>query len=119
MMQSCVSVLADVISEDCRYTIIHPRLLAPRNALQAICLDVALAIVEAHPRPQTLAAVALAVTPAFYTFDPGLRPRLLAFFENGVLRRMLQELQRAQSASDILSPAYEGELRVILGRFSY
>ena len=110
IVQACISVLADIISEDCRYRVRRTRLLAPPNALQAICLDVALAIIEAHPHPQTLSAVALAVIPAFHIFDSGLYPRLLAFFENGIMRGMLQQLQRAQGASEIFSRVHEGEL---------
>lgn len=106
---ACIAVLADIILEDCRYKTRRPRLLAPPNALQAVCLDVALAIIEAQPQPQTLAAVASAVIPAFDTFEPGLFPRIMAFFEDGILRGMLAQLRRAQDLPEVSTHHRQGD----------
>jgi len=73
--------------------------MTPPYALQAVCLDVALALMEAEPEPQTMAAVGLAVLPAFDTFEAGLYPRLVAFFEDGLMRRMLERLAEVQGAN--------------------
>lgn len=95
----CIAVLADIIAEDCRYKVLSPRPATPPYALQAICLDVALALIEAEPQPQTMAAVGFAVLPAFDTFAAGLYPRLVAFFEDGLVRRMLERLVEAQGGN--------------------
>ena len=56
----------------------------------------ALALLEVDPLPGTLASVGFAVLPAFDTFDRRLYPRLLAFFEEGLLRPMLGLLLEAR-----------------------
>ena len=99
LRSQCITLLAEIIAEDCRYKVSSPRLTTPPYALQAICLDVALALLEAEPRPQTMATVGFAVLPAFDTFEVGLYPRLVAFFEDGLMRRMLERLAEVQAVS--------------------
>jgi hypothetical protein len=103
LRQSCIALLAEVIAEDCRYQVLSPRLHAPPNALQAICLNLALALLEADPLPATLASVGFAVLPAFDTFEPCLYPRLLEFYGNGILRPMLTQLSIARGNFSIAS----------------
>jgi hypothetical protein len=99
LRSQCIALLAEIIAEDCRYKVLTPQLATPPYALQAICLDVALALLEAEPQPQTMATVGFAVLPAFDTFEAGLYPRLVAFFEDGLMRRMLEQLAEIQAAS--------------------
>ncbi|KAF8311639.1 hypothetical protein DL93DRAFT_2168963 [Clavulina sp. PMI_390] len=102
LRSSCIAVLAEVVAEDCRYKILSPRLLTPPYALQAVCLDVAVALLEDPPRPHTIAGVAHALIPAFGTFHPALYPRLIACFEIGIVRPMLLRL------SAVLGPQNSG-----------
>lgn len=107
LRSECVALLEDVVMEDCRYKVAPPTLMKPPYALQAVCLDIGVALMEETPSPETLAAVGEALLPAFDSFDPILLPRLLACFDNGIVRPMLRELTKLQG---IISPNSEGTI---------
>lgn len=117
LRSSCISILADVIAEDCRYKVLNPRLVTPPYTLQAVCLDIGIALLEEDPQAETMAAVGSALLPAFDTFDPGLYPRLIACFEDGLLRPMLEQLVVIQNAGldSLLAPGTEN-VRLSIGK---
>lgn len=96
-MEECVTILAELISEDCRFRVKTPRLRKPPNALQAVCLDFAQCLItnQLHD-PKVVADIGFAVLPAFSTFPKEMQPRLLRFFEESVLRGMLESLGQAR-----------------------
>ena len=120
MQSSCLELIAEVVEEDCRYRVRNPTPKVPTYALQAVTLDVALAVIEPDPKPHTLSAVAFSLIPAFYTFHTRLHSRLLQFFEEAILRELLKLLQKAQGSYRALYGSAQGgyahfdvELRLI------
>ncbi|KAF8326124.1 uncharacterized protein EI90DRAFT_3071593 [Cantharellus anzutake] len=99
---ACLDLVAQIVEEDCRYRVQNPRLKAPPHALQAVTLDVALAVLEPEPKPHTLSAVAFALIPGFYTFHPRFHSRLLQFFEEAILGTLLELLQKTQGSYQLL-----------------
>ncbi|KAJ7632645.1 hypothetical protein FB45DRAFT_913016 [Roridomyces roridus] len=99
LLSECISILASVILEDCRFQT-APRPSRPPNSLQALMLDVAQFLIHTHRRdPKIVCEIGLAMIPAFSTFPRGMFVRLLAFFEDGVIRSLLDELSRARRST--------------------
>jgi hypothetical protein len=97
LLHDCINILASVVSEDCRFRTSNARLTRPPYSLQAVCLDIAQILVKTHSHDaKILSMVGFAVIPAFASFDSALHTRLLVFFENGILRGMLEDLQSLQ-----------------------
>ena len=66
----------------------------PPNATHAIVLDVGLALVNMYRgEPKVLYEIGMAFLPAFSTFPEHMFDRLLAFFENGLVRAMVYSLR--------------------------
>ncbi|KAH0583846.1 hypothetical protein H2248_009444 [Termitomyces sp. 'cryptogamus'] len=104
LLSSCISVLASVVLEDCRYQIAFPRPSCPPNALQALALDVAQFLLHAHRHdPIVISNIGFTMIPAFSTFRPEMHGRLLNFFETAVIRGVLEDLEHIQGTIDIAS----------------
>lgn len=100
LLSLCVSILASVITEDCRYKIAMPRPSRPPNALQILILNIAQFLIHVHRHdPRVVSRIAFAMIPAFYTFPPQMRIRLLYFFETSIVRLVLQDPGRLQGLS--------------------
>jgi hypothetical protein len=70
--------------------------------LQAVVLDVALFLIHTQRHdPKIISQIAFALIPAFSTFHIEMQPRLLAFFEEGIIRDVLEDLSRIQGAGQI------------------
>ncbi|KAM6500500.1 hypothetical protein JOM56_003514 [Amanita muscaria] len=93
----CVSILASVVQEECRYKATAPGPRRPAHALHAVCLDVAqyLARSQWHD-PQLLSHVAQATIPAFSTFPKDMHGRVLKFFEESIILCLLEDLRLRQ-----------------------
>ncbi|KAK7693413.1 hypothetical protein QCA50_002981 [Cerrena zonata] len=113
LLSECISILSSIISEDCRYQIAAPKPSKPSFSLQILTLDIAQFLLHAHRNnPRTVSQITLAIIPAFHTFPRAMHTRLLAFFEEGVLGEMLDQLGRLQgrrstashSPDDMLHP---------------
>ncbi|KAJ7774577.1 hypothetical protein DFH07DRAFT_865871 [Mycena maculata] len=103
LLSQCISILASVILEDCRFQTHSPRPSRPPNSLQALILDVAQFLLHMHRHdPKIVSEIGLALIPAFSTFRPELHVRLLAFFEDGVIRSVLEDLRRARASTTSL-----------------
>ncbi|KAG6814364.1 hypothetical protein H0H92_010950 [Tricholoma furcatifolium] len=103
LLSTCISVLASVVLEDCRYQIASPRPSCPPNALQALTLDVAQFLLHTHRHDFNVTSkIGFAMIPAFSTFRPAMHGRLLTFFENAVIRCMLEDLAQIQGVNDIV-----------------
>lgn len=103
LLSQCISVLASVVSEDCRFKISSPRPSRPPNALQAVVLDVAQFLIHTQRHdPKVISEIAFALIPAFSTFHVEMQPRLFAFFE-GIIRGVLEDLSRAQGIGSVES----------------
>ncbi|KAK0483676.1 hypothetical protein IW261DRAFT_1464504 [Armillaria novae-zelandiae] len=101
LLSQCISILSSVVSEDCRYKISSPRPSRPPNALQALTLKVAQFLLHVHRRnPKVVSQIGLALIPAFYTFPPEMYARLLAFFEECIIRGILDDLREVQGLQD-------------------
>ncbi|KAJ3564293.1 hypothetical protein NP233_g8386 [Leucocoprinus birnbaumii] len=100
LLTLCVSVLASVVAEDCRFQTSLPRPLCPSNALQAITLNVAQVLlhINAH-NPRMVSQIGLALVPAFSSFNRDMYPRLISFFNQGIIRNSLSDLRRLQGIS--------------------
>ena len=100
LLFSCISILASVVLEDCRYKIASPRPSRPPNALQSLTLDVAQFLLHTHAHhPHIIAKIGFAIIPAFTTFQPEMHGRLLNFFESAVVRGMLNGLRGVDDIS--------------------
>ncbi|KIL00116.1 hypothetical protein PAXRUDRAFT_821994 [Paxillus rubicundulus Ve08.2h10] len=101
LLSRCISVISSVISEDCRFRTSSPKPSRPPNALQSISLDVAQLLIQVNRfEPSIVSRIAIAMIPAFSTFPSEMHPRLLAFFDNVLLRGTLQDLTRAREQTD-------------------
>ncbi|KAF9075268.1 hypothetical protein BDP27DRAFT_1315801 [Rhodocollybia butyracea] len=108
LLSQCISALSSVVSEDCRFRIASPRPSRPPYALQAVTLQVAEFLLHAHRHTsEVVSQVVFALIPAFSTFPKEMHSRLLAFFEECVIRNALEELSLIQGARDI-APALQG-----------
>ncbi|KAJ6502509.1 hypothetical protein C8R45DRAFT_976826 [Mycena sanguinolenta] len=100
LLSRCISIVASVILEDCRFQTKFPRPSRPPNSLQALILDVAQFLLHIHNHdPKVIAEIGLALIPAFSTFPSEMQGRLLAFFEDGVVRKLLENLERVRGPS--------------------
>jgi hypothetical protein len=64
-----------------------------------VVLDVAQFLTHTHRHdPKVLSQITFALIPAFSTFHIEMHPRLLAFFEEGIIRGVLDDLSRLQGA---------------------
>ncbi|KAG8959863.1 hypothetical protein FRC00_001196, partial [Tulasnella sp. 408] len=107
ILDECIDLLEELISEDCRYRVKKVHLTKPPNALQSVCLDFAQCLlINQRRNPKMIADIGFAVIPAFTTFPPEMHARLIRFFEENVLRGMLDDLaiDRAIERPDEASP---------------
>ncbi|KAF7304918.1 hypothetical protein MKEN_01206100 [Mycena kentingensis (nom. inval.)] len=119
LLSQCISILSSIILEDCRFQIHAPRPSRPPNSLQTLVLDVAQFLLHSHRHdPKIVSEIGLALIPAFNTFPTTMHARLLAFFEDGLLRSLLSDLahergpplQRASSGPE--SDAIPGAISI-------
>ncbi|KAG7092480.1 hypothetical protein E1B28_008832 [Marasmius oreades] len=97
LLAKCISILSSIVLEDCRFKVASPRPTRPPNALQAMTLEVARFLLYTHRHsPSTISDIAFALIPAFATFPYEICGRLLAFFEECVVRNALAELRLFQ-----------------------
>jgi hypothetical protein len=74
--------------------------------LQAVVLDVAQFLIHTQRHdPKILSQIAFALIPAFSTFQIEMQPRLLAFFEVGIIRGVLEDLGRTQGVGPVETSA--------------
>ncbi|KAH8117558.1 hypothetical protein DFH11DRAFT_1504486 [Phellopilus nigrolimitatus] len=98
LLSQCISILRSIVNEDCRFQVNSLRLARPPNALQALTLDVSQILVHLHRgNAKILYDIGLVIVPAFSSFPGSMHGRLLRFFEDGLLRSMLQDLNRLQN----------------------
>ncbi|KAF8590616.1 hypothetical protein K439DRAFT_1382139 [Ramaria rubella] len=98
LLLECIDILASVILEEGRFKTSSARLTRPPFGLQAACLDIAQTLIKTHFHDsKILSLIGFAVIPAFTSFDSALHTRLFTFFEDGILRGMLKDLQTCQS----------------------
>ncbi|RDB21389.1 hypothetical protein Hypma_011626 [Hypsizygus marmoreus] len=103
LLSLCISIIASIVMEDCRYRIASPRPSRPPNALQALTLDIAQFLLYTHRHdPNIITKIGFAVIPAFSTFQPEMHGRLITFFETSILRGMLEDLRQIQGVNDIV-----------------
>ncbi|KAJ7111596.1 hypothetical protein C8R43DRAFT_935944 [Mycena crocata] len=99
LLTQCISILGSIVLEDCRFQTHSPRPSRPPNSLQALILDVAQFLLHAHHHdPKIVSEIGFALIPAFSTFQQEMHARLLAFYEDGVLRSILDDLRRARGS---------------------
>ncbi|KAJ7774854.1 hypothetical protein B0H16DRAFT_1508657 [Mycena metata] len=107
LLAQCISVLASVVLEDCRFQTHSPRPTRPPNSLQAVILDAAQFLIHTHHHdPKIVSEIGFTLIPAFSSFPRETHARLLAFFE-GVVRGILDDLLRARgpsTTSSVVSP---------------
>ncbi|KIK57795.1 hypothetical protein GYMLUDRAFT_228917 [Collybiopsis luxurians FD-317 M1] len=102
LLSQCISAISSVVSDDCRFRIASPRPSRPPFALQAVTLEVAQFLLHTHRRSSEIVSeIVYALIPAFSTFPKEMHARLLAFFEDCVVRNALEELSSIQGAQDI------------------
>ncbi|KAF8628411.1 hypothetical protein AX15_003933 [Amanita polypyramis BW_CC] len=98
LLMQCVSVLASIVQEDCRYKTAAPRPLRPSNSLHALCLDIAQFLINTNRRnPQVVSHIAHVMIPSFSTFPKEMHVKLLKFFEECILWGVYQDLHTFQS----------------------
>ncbi|KAG8954643.1 hypothetical protein FRC04_011076 [Tulasnella sp. 424] len=102
IVDECLDLLEELISEDCRYRVKKVQLSRPPNTLQSVCLDFAQCLLTNQRRnPKIMADIGFAVIPAFTTFPREMHARLLRFFEESVLRGMLDDLSIARGSKTL------------------
>ncbi|KAI9070388.1 hypothetical protein FKP32DRAFT_1586228 [Trametes sanguinea] len=106
LLSQCITILASVISEDCRFKTSAPRPSRPPYSLQAVTLDVAQFLLHAHRHdPRVVSQIGFALLPAFLSFSSEMHTRLLAFFDDGVLGNILADLRSLQGTRQLKSSA--------------
>ncbi|KAF8964709.1 hypothetical protein BDZ97DRAFT_1815206 [Flammula alnicola] len=111
LLSLCMSILASVVSEDCRYRVASPRPSRPPNSLQILTLNIAQFLIHSHRHdPQVISQIASAMIPAFYTFHHQMHARLLSFFESSVIRVVLHSLGQLQGLS-VQEPRSEASMQ--------
>ncbi|TBU65728.1 hypothetical protein BD310DRAFT_803111 [Dichomitus squalens] len=106
LLSQCISILASVIAEDCRFKITAPRPSRPPNSLQFAVLDVARFLLHTHRHdPRVISQIGFALLPAFMTFSPEMHTRLLGFLDDGVLGNLLADLRSYQGTRQLPSPS--------------
>ncbi|KAH9946036.1 uncharacterized protein BXZ73DRAFT_86240 [Epithele typhae] len=109
LLSQCISILASIIAEDCRYKISSPRPSLPPNALQFISLDVARFLLYTHRHdPRVVMQIGFALLPAFLTFGLEMQTRLLAFIDEGIVGTLLADLRNLQGTRQLTSPPADG-----------
>ncbi|KAJ4469395.1 hypothetical protein C8J55DRAFT_523837 [Lentinula edodes] len=104
LLTQCISAIASVVSEDCRFQIASPSPSRPPYALQAVTLEVAQFLLHTYRRASEIVSqIVFALIPAFSTFPREMHARLLAFFEECVTRNALEELSLIQGVRGIKS----------------
>ena len=112
LLSQCINVLASVVMEDCRFKISSPRPSRPPNALQAVVLDVAHFLLHSQRHDvKVVSLIGFALIPAFSTFPIEMQPRLLAFFEDGIIRGVLDDLRKVHGDSSAIFALAKGALR--------
>jgi hypothetical protein len=97
----CISILSSIVSEDCRFQIISHRPSRPPNSLQIATLNVAQFLINAHLHdPKVVSQVGFAIIPAFSTFPREMQGRLMMFFQDVVIRGLLETLSRSQRLAE-------------------
>jgi hypothetical protein len=98
LFDELITILAEIIKEDCRYKVTRFRLLCPPNALQGVVLEVASILARLQRNnPGNLTRIGFAMLPAFSTFPPSLHERMMRFFEQ-LLKGMLATFSRERLA---------------------
>lgn len=115
LLSQCISILASVIAEDCRFKIAAPRPSRPPNSLQFAVLDVARFLLHTHRHdPRIISQIGSALLPAFLTFSPEMHTRLLGFFDDSVVGNLLADLRSFQGTRQIPSPSAGAKLCLIV-----
>jgi hypothetical protein len=71
-----------------------------------VVLDVAQFLIDTQRHdPKIISQIAFALIPAFSTFPIEMQPRLLAFFEERIIRDVLEELRQTQDTGLIAASA--------------
>ncbi|KAG8829947.1 hypothetical protein FRC17_005741 [Serendipita sp. 399] len=97
LLNDLISLLGEIVMEDCRYKISRIRLKCPPYALQGVVLEVSSILARLHRRkPEILSKLGFAILPAFSTFPPSLHERVLRFYEEDILKAMLPEYSRTR-----------------------
>ncbi|KZO98231.1 hypothetical protein CALVIDRAFT_36906 [Calocera viscosa TUFC12733] len=107
LFHQCVSLLSELIANDCRFMVSHFRPSRPPNTLQSLCIDVAQCLLvsqKGNASAKGVYEVGLAMVPAFESFPSSMRGRLCGFFE-GVVRGCLSELKLVLGGAKKTSPA--------------
>lgn len=101
LLSLCISILSSIVSEDCRFQIISHRPSRPPNSLQIATLNVAQFLINAHLHdPKVVSQVGFAIIPAFSTFPREMQGRLMMFFQDVVIRGLLETLSRSQRLAE-------------------
>ncbi|KAF9533011.1 hypothetical protein CPB83DRAFT_806739 [Crepidotus variabilis] len=105
LLSVCISILASVVSEDCRYRVASPRPSRPPNMLQALTLNIAQFLAHTHRHdPEVIAQISFAMIPAFSAFEPQMHIRLITFFDISIIRGALFSLKLLQGQSILQTP---------------
>lgn len=116
LLSQCISILASIITEDCRFKVASPRPSRPPNSLQFVVLDVARFLLHTHRHdPRVISQIGFALLPAFLTFSPEMHTRLLGFFDDSVLGSLLADLRSLQGTRQLSSPSAGAKLRSVVG----
>ncbi|KAF8636667.1 hypothetical protein AX17_003473 [Amanita inopinata Kibby_2008] len=101
ILTQCISVIASVVQEDCRYKMAASRPLRPPHALHAICLDIAQFLIYAHRyQPHVISQIGRAMITSFSTYPKVMFGKLLKFFEECVITGLLQGLSTLQIGNE-------------------
>jgi hypothetical protein len=93
LLEELLSILSEVVLEDCRFKVTQISLFLPPNALQGVTIEVASVLARLHrSSPNILSQIAFSMLPAFSTFNPSIHERLMRFFEQDLIRPMLIRL---------------------------
>ncbi|KAG8753658.1 hypothetical protein FRC14_005835, partial [Serendipita sp. 396] len=97
LLNELISILGEIVTEDCRYKVTRIRLKCPPYALQGVVLEVSSILARLHrKRPEILSKLGFAMLPAFSTFPFTLHERILRFFEEDIIKVMLYEYSQAR-----------------------
>lgn len=106
LLEELLSVLSEIVLEDCRFKVTQISLSLPPNALQGVTIEVAAVLARLHrDSPRILSQIGFIMLPAFSTFNPSLHERLMRFFEQNLVRPMLFRLSEIRYSKPVINKA--------------
>ncbi|KAL0946866.1 hypothetical protein HGRIS_013032 [Hohenbuehelia grisea] len=107
-LSRCIALLESLITEDCRVQTAGYRPLLPQNGLQAVVLTFAQLLLDSFwHHPDIVFQISMTVIPSFEIFAKSMHMHLLTFFDEAIIRQVLQRLADRRNAHESGASAHK------------